>query len=214
MCRRIKPANNGLPNSFSAICTKLSHLLSDLHRHTLRTVNTHFKFFAISISWAKRTYFFSLWILHLFTPSSQMAKVFLPSNIFFDLRTVKGLSSETLLRLAELVLTFNCFSFADSYFKQINGLAIGATSYPNLFAGDIEQQFFNQYNGPKPELYRRYIDDCISATSSTRRSRRAREPSSIFHKYWAISSGEQPNMLRVKESPTLKLWGVSPLHRL
>ena len=25
-----------------------------------------------------------------------------------------------------------------------------------------------QYNGPKPELYRRYIDDCIGVTSSTR----------------------------------------------
>ena len=41
-------------------------------------------------------------------------------------------------------------------------------SYANLFVGYIEHQFFNQYNGPKPELYRRYIDDCIGATSSTR----------------------------------------------
>ena len=41
---------------------------------------------------------------------------------FFDLRTVnKEPSSETLLRLAELVLTLICFSFADSYYKQING---------------------------------------------------------------------------------------------
>ena len=44
---------------------------------------------------------------------------------FFDLRTVKEPSSETLLRLAELVLTLNCFSFADSYCKQINGVAMG-----------------------------------------------------------------------------------------
>ncbi len=44
---------------------------------------------------------------------------------FFDLRTVKDSSLETLLRLAELVLTLNCFSFADSYYKQINGVAIG-----------------------------------------------------------------------------------------
>ena len=41
-------------------------------------------------------------------------------------------------------------------------------SYANLFAGYIEHQFFNQYNGPKPDLYRRYIDDCVDATSSTR----------------------------------------------
>ena len=44
---------------------------------------------------------------------------------FFDLRTVKEPSSETLLRLPELVLTLNCFSFADSYYKQINGVAMG-----------------------------------------------------------------------------------------
>ena len=36
-------------------------------------------------------------------------------------------------------------------------------------AGTFEHKFFNQYNGPKPELYRRYIDDCVGATSSTRR---------------------------------------------
>ena len=79
--------------------------------------------------------------------------------------------SETLLRLAELVLTLNCFSFAGSYYKQIKGVAMGTKmgpSYANLFVGYIEHQFFNQYNGPKPDLYRRYIDDCVGATSSTR----------------------------------------------
>ena len=35
-------------------------------------------------------------------------------------------------------------------------------SYANLFVGYIEHQFFNQYN------YRRYIDECVDATSSTR----------------------------------------------
>ena len=50
---------------------------------------------------------------------------------FFDLRAVKEPSSETLLRLAELVLTLNCFSFATSY-----GVAMGTKmgpSYANLF---------------------------------------------------------------------------------
>ena len=41
-------------------------------------------------------------------------------------------------------------------------------SYANLFVGYIENQFFNQYNGPQPKLYCCYIDDCIGATSSTR----------------------------------------------
>ena len=30
------------------------------------------------------------------------------------------------------------------------------------------QGLVSQYHGPKPELYDRYIDDCIGATSSTR----------------------------------------------
>ena len=90
---------------------------------------------------------------------------------FFDQRTIKEPSSETLLRLAELVLTLNCFSFADNHYKQVNGVAMGTKmgpSYANLFVGYIENQFFNQFNGTKPELYGRYIDDCIGATSSSR----------------------------------------------
>ena len=70
---------------------------------------------------------------------------------FFDQRTVKEPSSETLLRLAELVLTLNCFSFAGNYYKQINGVAMATRmgpSYANLFVGYVEHQFFNQYNRP------------------------------------------------------------------
>ena len=47
------------------------------------------------------------------------------------------------------------------------GTKIGP-SYANLFVGYIKHQFFNQYNGPKPELYRPYINDCVGTTSSTR----------------------------------------------
>ena len=81
---------------------------------------------------------------------------------FFDQRTVKEPSSETLLRLAEVVSTLNCFSFAGNYYKQINGVAMGTKmgpSYANLFVGYVEHQFFNQYDGPKPDFYGRYIDD-------------------------------------------------------
>ena len=41
-------------------------------------------------------------------------------------------------------------------------------SLANLFVRYIQHQFFNQCNGPKPELYRCYIDECVGATSSTR----------------------------------------------
>ena len=93
------------------------------------------------------------------------------SEYFFDKRTGKKPSSETLLRLAELVLTLNCFSFAGNYYKQINSVAMGTKmgpSYANLFVGYVEHHFFNQYDGPKPDFYGRYIDDCIGAISSSR----------------------------------------------
>ena len=32
----------------------------------------------------------------------------------------------------------------------------------------IENTFFSDYHGPKPDLYKRYIDDCAGVTSSSR----------------------------------------------
>ena len=88
-----------------------------------------------------------------------------------DQRTVKEPSTDTMLRLAELVLTLNCFTFSGETFKQINGVAMGTKmgpNYANLFVGYVEEQIFNQFDGPKPELFGRYIDDCLGATSCTK----------------------------------------------
>ena len=92
---------------------------------------------------------------------------------FFDHRTVKEPSSETLLRSAEQVLILNWFSFGGNYYKQTNGVVMGTKmgpSYANLFVGFIEHQFFSQYHGPKPELYGRYIDDCVGVPPLPERS--------------------------------------------
>ena len=72
---------------------------------------------------------------------------------FFDQCTVKEPSTDTLLRLAELVLTLNCFTFSGEIFKQINGVAMGTKmgpNYANVFVGYVEEQIFNQFDGPKP----------------------------------------------------------------
>ena len=56
---------------------------------------------------------------------------------FFDHRTVKEPSSETLLRFAELALTLNCFSFGGNYRKKTNGVAMGTKmgpSYAKMFS--------------------------------------------------------------------------------
>ena len=92
-------------------------------------------------------------------------------KFYFDQRSKKTPSSETVLHLAELVLTLNCFSFSNNHYQEISSVAMGTNmgpSYANLFVGYIENQVFNQYNGPRPKLYRRFIDDCVGATSSTR----------------------------------------------
>ena len=31
----------------------------------------------------------------------------------------------------------------------------------NLFVGFTENKFFSNYHGPNPDLYKRYIDDCV-----------------------------------------------------
>ena len=98
-------------------------------------------------------------------------KGFLALKYFFDQRTVKEPSTDTMLRLAELVLTLNCFTFSGEIFKQINGVAMGTKmgpNYANLFVGHVEEQIFNQFDGPKPQLFGRYIDDCLGATSCTK----------------------------------------------
>ena len=46
-----------------------------------------------------------------------MTKVSWPSNNFYNQRTVMEPSSETLLRLAKLVLILICFSFGGNYYK-------------------------------------------------------------------------------------------------
>lgn len=38
----------------------------------------------------------------------------------------------------------------------------------NVFGHYIENQFFNQYTGGKPEPYGRHMDDCVGATSASK----------------------------------------------
>ena len=62
---------------------------------------------------------------------------------FLDQRTVKEPSTHTLVRLAELVLTLNAFSFDDQHYRQIGGVAMGSRMGPNyvcLFVGYIEER--------------------------------------------------------------------------
>ena len=106
--------------------------------------------------------------LHTVIPNNEGLQAL---KYFFNKRAINKPSSETLLRLGELILTRNYFSFGDNHYKQINGAAMGTKmgpGYANLFVGFMENKIFSNYRGPKPDLYKRYIDDCVGATSSSR----------------------------------------------
>ena len=62
-------------------------------------------------------------------------------SYFLDQRTIKEPSTHTVVRLTELVLTLNAFSFDDQHYRQIGGVAMGSKMGPNyacLFVGYIE----------------------------------------------------------------------------
>ena len=63
--------------------------------------------------------------------------------------------------LLEIVLKNNCFEFYGTYYKQLQGTAMGtklAPAYANIFMGYLEHNILSQ--APlKPSFYKRYIDD-------------------------------------------------------
>ncbi|XP_033099986.1 uncharacterized protein LOC117103523 [Anneissia japonica] len=79
-------------------------------------------------------------------------------------------SVDTIIRLSELVLCTTAFAFNHKYYRQMSGVSMGskmAPSFACLFMGHLEHQILAQFKGPKPELFKRYIDDCIGATSGS-----------------------------------------------
>ena len=67
------------------------------------------------------------------------------------------------------VLKYNCFNFADLFFLQIRGVAMGtkmAPNYANLYMTNLEMEHI--FNYPvQPTYYRRYLDDIILIWSAT-----------------------------------------------
>ena len=116
---------------------------SKLYHLTLRTANTHLKIFRNFNFLDQNKVIFAMDIisLHTFIPNDSIKRCNFQKMIFFDQRTVKEASSKALLRLAELVLTPNCFSFDGNDYKLTNGVAMGTEmgpSYANVFVGFIE----------------------------------------------------------------------------
>ena len=85
-------------------------------------------------------------------------KEFLNKGISFSLR--KSTRGNIYVRQLQSSLTLLSVKIDDS--------SRSTHQYANLFVGFIENKFFSNYHGPKPDLYKRYIDDCVGASSSTK----------------------------------------------
>ncbi len=67
-------------------------------------------------------------------------------KFFLDKRTVQEPPTSVLVRLAELVLNLNNFSFDDEHYQQISGVVMGpkiGPNYTNLFVGLWESKSLN-----------------------------------------------------------------------
>ena len=92
-------------------------------------------------------------------------------KFFLDKRPNQEPSTSVLVRLAELVLTLNNFSFDGEHYQQVSGVAMGTKmgpNYANLFVSFVEKQIFEKYTDPIPDYLGRYIDDCVGTASCSR----------------------------------------------
>ena len=83
---------------------------------------------------------------------------------FLDRRSNQTPSTTTIVRLTELVLKLNHFVLNGEHYLQVKGVAMGSKigpGYACIRVGHFEEQLFASYSGPKPVLYKRYIDDIV-----------------------------------------------------
>ena len=87
---------------------------------------------------------------------------------FLNQHNTSGFSTTSIVRLAELVLNTASFEFNGAYIRQISGISMGTKFGPSfacLFMGYLEKKILETYTGRKPDLFKRYIDDCVPAAS-------------------------------------------------
>ena len=80
-------------------------------------------------------------------------------------------TASTLLKSTELVHNLPSIEFDGKYYIQIKGLAIGTNMgpcYACLFVGYVEEKMLPTYSGTKPIMFRRYIDDYVCNSASTK----------------------------------------------
>ena len=90
------------------------------------------------------------------------------------MRQVLKPPTDTLIRMAELVLTLNTLNtfFNGEYYKQVGGVAMGSRlgrNYACIFVKYVEEKMMAEYTGIKLQLCKPYMDDIAGAASCTER---------------------------------------------
>ncbi|XP_068671745.1 uncharacterized protein [Montipora foliosa] len=84
------------------------------------------------------------------------------------------LSIEEVVELVDICLTTTYFSFKGKFYKQIHGCAMGSPISPivaNLCMEVFEQRALGCYNGVRPRLWLRYVDDTFVILEKNETSR-------------------------------------------
>ena len=87
---------------------------------------------------------------------------------FLNQHNTSDFSTTSIVCLGELVLNNASFEFNGAYFRQISGISMGTKFGPSfacLFMGYLETKILETYTGRKPDLFKRYIDNCVGAAS-------------------------------------------------
>ena len=106
--------------------------------------------------------FFTLDVSSLYTNIPFTESLRIMEEEFFP-KTDCRIPTEYLVKLLELILKCNNFTFNRRHFLQVNGTAMGtrvAPTYANLFMAHFEEKYVYTYKGnSKPRIWFRFIDD-------------------------------------------------------
>ena len=106
--------------------------------------------------------FFTLDVSSLYTNIPLEESLEIVEKEFFP-KTECAIPSEYLVKMLELILKCNNFTFNRKHFLQVNGTAMGtrvAPTYANLFMAHFEETYVYTYkDNSKPRIWFRFIDD-------------------------------------------------------
>ena len=119
---------------------------------------------------------------------------------FLNKRAVQDPPTHVVVKLAELVLSLNAFQFDSQFYRQVCGVAMGTKMGPSfacLYLAYLEEKFFMEVDGPKPQFFKRYIDDLLFMFSCT-----LRQAQIFLNKFtWSSMEAEKVPFLDILISP-------------